>query len=145
MSEVIVSEPTEEVVVLDDDETTLLEVIFEQATEIIYETDGLPGPSGPPGVDGHQGVDGAPGPPGSDGPAGPVGPPGSGTQLFEQNFASPDVEWVVHHNLGTKKIIVLTFESDGISEKEGNVIYTDNNTITIDWYYPESGIARLIY
>lgn len=142
MSEVIVSEPTEEVVVLDDDETTLLEVIFEQATEIIYETDGLPGPSGPPGGPGSPGADG---PPGADGQAGPVGPPGSGTQLLERSFASPDVEWVIIHNLGTKKIIVLTFESDGISEKEGNVIYTDNNTITIDWYYPESGIARLIY
>lgn len=92
---------------------------------------------------------GTPGPPGANGIQGPQGPPGlpgsGGNQVANFNFAIPNTMWTITHNLGTKDIQVELFETDGITEKEGEVLYTDNNTIEVIWYYPETGLARLYY
>lgn len=94
----------------------------------------LPVP-GLPGADGAHGVDGA---------AGPTGPAGQGFRILDRTFSTPSTSWDWVHNLGVA-LDVQTFESDGITEKEGNVSFPDHNTIHIEWFYPETGIARLLY
>lgn len=90
-------------------------------------------------------VPGLPGTPGPSGSPGAEGPPGVGFRVLNRTFATPLTVWVWTHNLGTTAIEVQTFDSDGITEKEGDVSFPDANTVRIEWYYPEAGIARLLY
>lgn len=101
-----------------------------------------PASTGPAGTPGSNGP---PGPTGSQGPQGPQGPAGTGMRSAEYNFALPANDWVIDHNLGTRSIEVSVFDSDGMTEKEGEVLYPTPDQIIIRFYYPETGIARLLY
>lgn len=92
----------------------------------------------------EPGPEGPAGPPGETGPRGEPGTAG-GVQALEFSFASPSTTWTINHNLETKAIEVNAFDFDGIEEKEGSVSYPDVNTVVVEWYFPESGIARILY
>lgn len=96
------------------------------------------------GDKGEKGDKGDPGAKGDKGDKGDPGAPGSGTGgfLMEASFASPSTQWVIEHNQGTFGVSVETFLPNG-TPIEGNVLYPDANTVTIDWYYPTSGLARV--
>lgn len=79
------------------------------------------------------------------GPAGATGQPGGTLREVNYNFASPSLQWVVVHGLGTRAIEVNAFDLDGVTEKEANPVHTDLNTVVLDWYYPESGSVQLLY
>lgn len=84
---------------------------------------------------------------GPQGPPGPKGDPGADGALSVEKFtfASPSSSWTINHNLGTKDIDVVLLELDDVVAKEGSPLYVDDNTIRIDWYFPETGIARIFY
>lgn len=66
--------------------------------------------------------------------------------MVERTFASPVTPWVYVHNLNTFAIEVNCVELDGITSMSvGAPLFLDANTIQIDWYYPETGIVRLLY
>lgn len=95
---------------------------------VIFGNTGLPGPEGDPGP---------PGPPGADGADGENVP-----YYAEFNFASPLTSWVITHSQDMYRIVVETFDQTG-APINGVVEYTDSNTITVSWYYPTAGSARL--
>lgn len=65
--------------------------------------------------------------------------------MIERSFASPLDSWLWTHNLDTYAVEVLTFESDGKTTKQSLPVLVDSNTVQLDWYYPESGVVRLLY
>jgi hypothetical protein len=72
------------------------------------------------------------------------GDPGPASVSYDFNFAIPSTQWVVAHNLGTYAISeVQTFNQSGVPI-EGHVQYPDANTVTVDWYYPTAGSARIV-
>lgn len=85
-----------------------------------------PGPIGPPGP---------PGPQGPDGPQGPFAP------IFEQHFAIPAMEWVIHHDLGVFPVVTL-YDED-FQEISGDVMTPDKYTVIVDFDVPFAGTARL--
>lgn len=134
---VVVREPVQQVVVRPTDQHA---VETEGPPErVLVREPGVAGPTGPPGSIGN------PGPPGPPGATGPQGPPGPGAASLDFSFAVALEDWPIIHNLGTKNIQVELFELDGITKKEGTILYLDNNQISVQWYYPETGIARLFY
>lgn len=78
------------------------------------------------------------------GEMGPVGPPGPASPDYEQtfNFPAPSLLWTLTHNQNTKALSVNTFDTNG-DVVIGGVDYPDNNTITIEWFYPMSGSATV--
>lgn len=95
------------------------------------------GPAGP------AGADGAPGAPGEQGPPGTTG---AGFRTVRKNFASPDTVWTFVHNLNTTAMVVKTYDADGVTEKESaDPVFPDANTVSVEWYYPETGIMELLY
>lgn len=71
---------------------------------------------------------------------GPAGEGGSGVS-HEQTFNTASNIWVISHNKGTTNLSVQAWDLNG-DEIEGDVSYIDDNTIEIEFYYPQSGIAR---
>lgn len=57
-------------------------------------------------------------------------------------FATASTVWTINHGQGTKYLSVEAFDDSG-NRMIGEVEYPDNNTITISWYYPTSGSARV--
>lgn len=102
---------------------------------------GIQGLTGVQGLQGPQGQLGPAGPTGDTGDTGPSGPPGGSS--FDYTFAIPATVWTITHNLNTHAYNVVTFDLDG-NETEGEVAHIDANTVEIRWYYPESGLARLL-
>lgn len=101
--------------------------------QVIVKDGGMYGPRGPQGTDGLDGTDGAP------------GIDGLGVRLLERTFASPSQTWLWEHGLNTLAIEVNTYENDGITEKDCVSELLDSNTVRIEWYYPESGVVRLLF
>lgn len=128
MSDVIVRRPTRPAVVVAAGDPTSGGVAIK-----------VPGMQGPPGFPGNTGPSGSTG---AQGPPGPQGPPGAGSQFMTQTFASPSSTWSINHNFGTFYVSVTVTDLTG-NEKEAEVSYPDINNVLIEWYYPESGIARL--
>jgi hypothetical protein len=93
------------------------------------------GPAGTPGMSGAQGAQGPAGTPGTSG--------GFNTLTF--SFVSPATSWIAMHNLGGIPISIRLYESDGVTEKDGEVVYVDGNTVRADWYYPEVGVLEVLY
>jgi hypothetical protein len=95
------------------------------------------------------GVPGPPGEPGPAGPPGPPGPPGSGGggttgATFEQSFVLAATDWVVTHNLGTRFVEVNCFAPNGIDEIDAEVDILDENVVVVRWYYPTTGLVRIL-
>lgn len=84
-----------------------------------------PGPTGPVGDTGATGSVGATGP----------------SPIYEQTFAVPSLQWVVHHTLNTHPV-VTTVDTNGV-EIIGDLSFPDNDTVIIDFGMPIAGIARL--
>lgn len=97
---------------------------------------GLVGPRGAAGEQGDPGEDGAPGEPGT---------PGGALRYMSFNFAVADTAWVAVHNLG-QRVEVNLYDLDGVTEKEGLIVHAvDLNSVTAEWYYPESGVLEIVY
>lgn len=95
------------------------------------------------------GPQGPPGPAGADstipGPAGPAGSPGApGTGGYDETFFfnSASASWELPHGQGTYALNVETLDING-QPFEGDVLYPDPDTIRINWFYPEVGVARV--
>lgn len=92
--------------------------------------------------EGYQGVPGPPGPIGPQGPPGPGGGGGGTNAEYLQTFAIPTQLWTINHNIGTKSVVVETFDHTG-DLVQAEVDYIDDNTITVSWYYPTAGSVRV--
>lgn len=66
--------------------------------------------------------------------------PGQYNQTF--GFASAASVWTIVHGQGTRYLSVECFNSSG-DRMLGEIEYVDDNTITVTWYYPTSGYARV--
>lgn len=94
------------------------------------------------GAQGIQGPQGVQGPVGPQGPQGIQGLPGQATNIyftFEQQFDSN--LWTINHNLGYRPAVTVK-RYDKITI-EGEIDYTDANTLTISFSAPVSGYAYL--
>jgi hypothetical protein len=81
---------------------------------------------------------------GGGGAQGPPGPPGAGVGKYEVSFAAPSTTWTVNHGLGSSNVEVNAYDLSGVQEFDPEVEVTNPNTVTIRWYYPTTGIARVI-
>lgn len=81
------------------------------------------------------------GPAGPIGPIGPDGPQGPYAPIFEQHFAEPSLEWVIHHDLGVFPVVTL-YDED-FEEISGDVMTPDKYTVIVDFDVPFAGTARL--
>jgi len=82
-----------------------------------------------------------PGPPGPRGPIGPQGPQGPYAPIFEQYFASPQIQWVIHHDLDAYPVVTLYDLNH--EEINGDITTPDRNTVVVDFQVPFAGTARL--
>lgn len=87
---------------------------------------------------GTSGPQGAQGPTGATGPAGPTGPAGGS---YTHNQTSPQLVWVVNHNLGFNPA-VTTLDTAG-SVIEADFDYLNSNSLEITFTTATSGIAYL--
>jgi hypothetical protein len=112
---------------------------------VLYNT----GPRGIPGPLGPQGTTGPAGPQGIAGPQGAQGLPGvdgaAGARHMYVTFAAATAEWVVNHGLNTRAVEITAFELDGVTEKEGDPVVLDENTVLLEWFYPEAGVVQILY
>lgn len=83
---------------------------------------------GPQGVQGDEGVQGD---------TGQTGP----SPMFDQVFASPEMQWVVDHPLNTHPV-VTTVDQNG-EEIIGDVMFPSNSRVIITFGIPFAGTARL--
>ena len=97
---------------------------------------------GVPGSQGKPGDPGEPGPIGNPGPEGPQGAPGTGGYDQTWFFNSASTTWEVTHGQGSYALNVETLDING-DPFEGDVLYPDPDTIRINWFYPEVGVARV--
>jgi hypothetical protein len=76
------------------------------------------------------------------GPAGPPGPPGppGATFIFDQSTAA--ATWTIAHNLGVFPAVVVADSAGTLIE--GDIVYTDTNTVTLTFSAAFSGTAYLI-
>lgn len=86
-----------------------------------------PGPQGPPGEQGIQG------------PKGETGDVAALVFVFEQATAS--ATWTIEHNKGY--YLQATVVDSGGTQVEGNVTFSDANTVVIEFAAPFSGTAYL--
>lgn len=76
-----------------------------------------------------------------DGPTGGGGGTGPTPWSATYTFAVASDDWVLPHSKGTKAVHVETFDNSD-NPLDGNVLYTDTNTIHVQFYFPQSGYAR---
>lgn len=76
-------------------------------------------------------------------PEAPAAGGGGGATAWEMtfNFAVATADWVLAHSKGTFSVHVETFDNSN-NPIEGNVIYTDLNTVHVEFYFPQAGYAR---
>lgn len=84
--------------------------------------------------------EGIPGPPGLQGPPGPAGPSGFASTF---TWSPPDVQsiWNITHNLGRYPSVTVV-DSQG-REFKGDIIYLNDNLLSIEFTVPISGTAYL--
>lgn len=58
------------------------------------------------------------------------------------NFATPSDTWLIAHNQNTYSIVIETFDNND-TKVEGAVSYPDANHVQVQFYYPQTGYARL--
>ena len=118
---VTVKPPGEIAVAIEDPPDVLVEVVTGPTIEVDVSAGGMPGPPGP------------------------QGPPGEGALRARQyNFAVPSVEWIVVHDLNSSNVEVNVYDSSGSTQYDTEVEITDASTVTVRWYYPQSGIVRVL-
>jgi hypothetical protein len=73
-----------------------------------------------------------------------VGPPGqSGVDSAKSfTFATPSTVWTCTHNLGKRLVDVSLADTAG-NEIIGDILYVDNNTLTVTWYFATAGTALI--
>lgn len=81
------------------------------------------------------------GPAGPQGPQGSQGPAGAGADTYTHQQLIPATVWTIVHNLG-KYPSVTVIDSAG-TEVEGDVQFTDTNTIVITFSSAFAGKASL--
>lgn len=129
---VYVKAPADVIATVFGADVAVLEV---STVDVVYvlpdaETSGVveivtPGPQGTQGDVGVQGDIGATGP----------------SPMFDQVFATPEMQWVIHHTLNTHPV-VTTVDQNG-EEIIGDVMYPDNSTVIVSFGLPFAGTARL--
>lgn len=126
-------EITEAVAVVDLNETVEQTVIVEsvQTVEVLDAPTGVQGPPGP---------DGPAGPPG---PPGPPGPSGAAAVAYVHTQLSPSATWTIAHNLGMYPAGVVVVDSGGTTMEGANVVYLDDDTMTLSWASGFAGTAYL--
>lgn len=74
---------------------------------------------------------------------GPQGAPGAtaGDKHYQHTQGTPQAVWSITHNLN-KRPSVTAFDSSG-AQVEGDVTYTDANTLTLEFSGAFSGVAYL--
>lgn len=109
------------------------------AKRVVVSTRGLMGPPGPAGEPGEPGTPGPPGPPGT--------PGADGTALRARSFAFATAQqvWTIEHGLNTYDIEINVYELGGTTEKPAHPVMVDPNTVVMEWYYPETGVVRILY
>ncbi len=77
------------------------------------------------------------------GPVGPMGPQGPEGKLRTEDFhfASPLMEWVIHHTLDAVPVVTL-YDLNG-DEFAADVLTPDMNTVIVDFEVPMAGTAHL--
>jgi hypothetical protein len=71
----------------------------------------------------------------------PQGPQGPFAPIFEQHFASPEMVWVINHNMDLYPVVTLYDENH--EEITGDVMTPDRNTVIVTFVVPFAGTARL--
>jgi hypothetical protein len=78
------------------------------------------------------------GPPGEPGPPGPPGPAGA---VYTHHQGPASAHWVVDHNLGFNPNIIVIDSAGSIVE--GEIVYTNSNSLNLDFSGAFSGVAYL--
>jgi hypothetical protein len=97
-----------------------------------------------PGVPGQRGATGPSGPTGASGPTGPTGPQGPAGPSGQSYSFTPDdslAVWNITHNLGFKPSVQV-INAIG-TEFFGDVVYTNNNQLTVTFSAPVYGTIYL--
>lgn len=97
-----------------------------------------------PGVPGQRGPTGPSGPIGTAGPTGPTGPQGpAGPSGQSYSFTPDDSQsvWNITHNLGFKPSVQVVNALG--TEFFGDVVYTNNNQLTVTFSAPVYGTIYL--
>jgi hypothetical protein len=121
---IVVHDTLIETVTTGADEVEVLETIITDVFEV-----GSKGDKGDKGDQGDQGIQGI------------QGVPGSGTFAYVHDQMIPANPWVIHHNLNGFPNVTVVDSSQ--REVEGDVTYTDVNTMTITFVGPFAGKAYL--
>ena len=102
---------------------------------------GQVGPVGPQGANGTPGADGPQGTAGIVGPQGPQGANGTGASEYVHTQAADSLQWNIQHNLNSHPAVRCVDITDNLVI--GDVVYNDNNNITVNFVVPISGAAYL--
>jgi hypothetical protein len=121
--------------------------VDEPSVEVLVDQPILPevglsfsGPVGPEGPEGPAGPEGPQGPQGIQGPAGEDGTYAQFSQVY--SFASPSTMWTIEHGQNKYSLSVVVVDTLG-DVIDAEVDYPDLNTITVSFYYPMTGAARV--
>lgn len=125
--------PALTIVIEETDNTVIVEIPGATSTVEVE----VPGPVGPMGPEGPEGPKGDRGERGIDG--GAIQGTGDLHYIHIQSLASDT--WAVEHNLG--KYPSVTVLDSALSQVEGDVNYTDNSSLTIQFTAAFSGTATL--
>jgi hypothetical protein len=69
---------------------------------------------------------------------------GLGVRTFEQAFTAASTTWTVVHNFNSRVVEVNCYDPTGTDEMDAEVDVVDANTVAVRWYYPTTGIARVM-
>lgn len=127
--EIVVTEAVTELVVEGGAETDI--VVVEEKAHVLEV--GVIGPQGP------RGLAGPAGPAGVQGPAGPQGAAGIGDKSYTHQQLSPSAVWTIIHNLN--KFPAVEVVDSGGTVVEGDINYTDANTLTVTFSVQFGGVA----
>lgn len=67
---------------------------------------------------------------------------GTGVEAITINFTTAATLWTLNHNLGEQYVDVRTMDNAG-NKIVGDIDFVDENTATVGWYHPTSGVARI--
>jgi hypothetical protein len=69
---------------------------------------------------------------------------GVGGGVFEQSFATASTTWVVTHSLHTRAVEVNCYAPNGIDEIDAEVDVVGADQVIVRWYYPTTGVVRVM-
>jgi|SRR5262245_5649356 len=62
--------------------------------------------------------------------------------LQDFNFATPTQVWTMVHNQGTRAVSVYATDNNG-DQLIGELLYQDDNTVSLGFYFPQTGVASV--